>query len=56
LPVNWPLLLTCSVLVAVIVPTVTLVIVSEAAQPDPVTMTFVPTAPDVGLKAAEAAE
>ena len=56
MPVNWPLLLTFSVLVAVIVPTVTLVMVSEGDQPDPVTMTFVPTEPDVGLKAAEAAE
>ena len=53
-PDSAPLLFTARVLVAVVPPTFTLEIVSESAQPDPVTVIAEPTLPEVGLKLAVA--
>jgi hypothetical protein len=53
-PDKLPLLFTVRVLVAVVPPTVTLEIVSDATQPDPETVTILPTGPEVGLKVAVA--
>jgi hypothetical protein len=49
-PDSTPLILTVNVLIAVFPPTVTPEIVSESAQPEPVTVILVPTGPEVGLK------
>ena len=46
-PERLPLLFTDRVLVAVTPPTVTPEMISETAQPDPVTVITVPTGPDV---------
>jgi hypothetical protein len=53
-PDREPLLFTINVLVAVVPPTVTPEMVSESAQPDPVTVIVEPTLPEVGLKVAMA--
>jgi hypothetical protein len=53
-PDREPLLFTINVLVAVVPPTVTPEMVSESAQPDPVTVIVEPTLPEVGLKVAVA--
>jgi len=53
-PAKLPPLFTVRVLVAVVPPTVTPEMVSESAQPDPVTVITVPTEPEVGLKVAVA--
>jgi hypothetical protein len=51
-PDRDPLLFTINVLVAVVPPTVTPEMVSESAQPEPVTVILVPTGPEAGLNAA----
>jgi hypothetical protein len=51
-PDREPLLFTINVLVAVVPLTVTPEMVSESAQPDPVTVILVPTGPEAGLNAA----
>jgi hypothetical protein len=53
-PDKLPLLFTVRLLVAVVPPTVTLEMVSDATQPDPETVTILPTGPEVGLKVAVA--
>ena len=52
-PDRAPVLLTNRVLLAEVPPTVTPVMLSEAAQPDPLTVIIVPTGPEVRLKLAD---